>query len=117
MNQTAIVIDDDLDTVEIFSSLLEEENVSVVGTGHNGKEAIDLYRENKPDFVFLDINMPDGNGFHAIRNIKKINDSAKIIAVTANEDYSTRKKLQELDILDVIFKPVDMDKIKNLISN
>ena len=41
MNQTAIVIDDDLDTVEIFSSLLEEENVSVVGTGHNGKEAID----------------------------------------------------------------------------
>ncbi len=117
MNKTVIVIDDDFDTVEIFSLLLEEQNVSVVGKGYNGKEAIDLYQEKKPDIVFLDLNMPDGTGFHAIRNIKKINDSARIIPVTALEDYSIKKKLQELNIHEIILKPFDIDKVMNLISN
>ncbi len=117
MNKTAIVIDDDFDSVEIFSLLLEERGISVVGKGYNGKEAIDLYQKKNPDFVFLDLNMPDGTGFHAIRNIKKINDSAKIITVTGKEDYSTEKKLQELNLHGVIFKPIDMDKVMNLVSN
>jgi len=117
MRKTAIVIDDDFDSVEIFTQLLEEEEISVIGRGFNGKEAIDLYQEKKPDFVFLDLNMPDGTGFHAIRSIKKINNSAKIIPVTAKDDYSTKKKLQELNIQDVIFKPVDMDMVRRIISN
>ena len=117
MRKTAIVIDDDFDSVEIFTQLLEEEGISVIGRGFNGKEAIDLYKEKKPDFVFLDLNMADGTGFHAIRNIKKINNSAKIIPVTAKDDYSTKKKLQELNIQDVIFKPIDMDIVRRIISN
>lgn len=117
MNKTAIVIDDDLDSVEIFSLLLEENNVSVVGKGHNGKEAISLYQEKKPDFVFLDLNMPDGSGFHAIRNINKINDSAKIITVSANEESSTLKKLNELKVHGIISKPFEMSEILDLISN
>ena len=117
MNKTAIVIDDDFDSVEIFSDLLKEYNISVVGKGFNGKEAIDLYQEKKPDFIFLDLNMPEGTGFHAIRNIKKIDNSAKIIAVTARDDFSAKKKLQELNVQDLIVKPIDMNKILNLISN
>lgn len=116
MSNTVIVVDDDFDSVEIFSSLLEENNISVVGKGYNGKEAISLYQEKKPDFVFLDLNMPDGSGFHAIRKIKSINDSAKIIPVTANNEYSTKKKLQDMGIPDVIVKPFDIDRVINLIS-
>ena len=115
MTKTAIVIDDDLDSVEIFSLLLEEQNVSVIGRGYNGKQAINLYQEKKPDFVFVDLDMPDGTGFHAIRNIKKINDSAKIIVVTAKDDFATKKKLLDFNLHGAIFKPVDMEKIKNLI--
>lgn len=116
MNQTAIVIDDDIDSVDIFSSLLEEYEISVVGKGFNGREAIDLFQNLKPDLVFLDLNMPDGTGFHAIRGIKKIDPSAKIIAVTANESSLTQKKLAEYDLLGIIFKPIDMEKVVNLIS-
>jgi len=117
MTRTAIVIDDDLDSVELFSLLLEEQNVSVVGRGYSGKEAIDLYREKKPDFVFVDLRMPEGTGFHAIRGVKKIDESAKIIAVTAESDFSTKKKLMELDVYGTIFKPINMDKVMNLIQN
>jgi len=116
MTHTAIVIDDDIDSVEIFCLLLEEKNVSVIGRGYNGKEAIELYKEKEPDFVFLDLNMPDGTGFHAIRSIKKINESAKIIAVTANTDFPTKRKIQKLNIHGIVFKPVEIDKVMDLIS-
>ena len=117
MNRTAIVIDDDFDSVEIFCMMLEERGVSIVGRGHNGREAIELFQEKRPDVIFLDLSMPDGTGFHAIRNIKKIDESARIIPVTANEDSKTRKKLEELGIFEVVYKPVDIDKIMNLIEN
>lgn len=117
MSKTAIVIDDDIEFAEIFSQLLEEENIPVIGRGNNGKEAIDLYKEKRPTFVFVDLNMPDGTGFHAIRNIKKIDESAKIIAVTGNDDFSTRDKLKKLNIHGIVLKPVDMDKIIELIAD
>ncbi|MBL7002017.1 MAG: response regulator [Nitrosopumilus sp.] len=114
---TAIVVDDDSDTVEIFSSLLEESNIKVVGKGYNGKEAIELYEKYTPEVVFVDIMMPDGNGFHAIRNIQKINDQAKIIAVTADVTSSTVEKLDDLEITGIVYKPLDMDKILQLVNN
>ena len=117
MSKTAIVVDDDFDSVEIFCMMLEERGVNIIGRGYSGREAIELFKEKKPDVIFLDISMPDGTGFHAIRNIKKINESAKIIPVTANEDYKTKKKLDDLGISNVIYKPVDIDKIMNLIES
>lgn len=116
MRKTAIVIDDDPDSVEIFSLLLEEQNIAVVGEGYNGRDAIRLYQEKQPDFVFLDLKMPEGSGFHAIRSIKKINDLAKIVVVTAHSDYSITKKLTDLGIHGVITKPFEMNKIINLVS-
>lgn len=52
MPNTVIVVDDDFDSVEIFSSLLEENNISVVGKGYNGKEAISLYQEKNQILYF-----------------------------------------------------------------
>jgi len=117
MSKTAIVIDDDIEFADIFCQILEDQNISIIGRGSNGKDAIDLYTEKKPNFVFVDLNMPDGTGFHAIRNIKKIDESAKIIAVTGDNNFSTQGKLQRLNIHGIIFKPVDMDKIIELISD
>lgn len=117
MGKTAIVIDDDFDTVDTFAELLEEEQITVVGKGYNGKEAIDLYSKHTPDVVFVDIMMPDGTGFHAIRNIQKINDKAKIIAVTADLTSATHEKLTGLNIHGLVYKPLDIDKIINLINN
>ena len=51
---TSIVIDDDLDTVELFSEYLEIKGIHVVGKGYDGKEAVELYQKLKPDVIFLD---------------------------------------------------------------
>jgi len=117
MSKTAIVIDDDYDTVDTFSELLENHQISIVGKGYNGREAIDLFSKYSPDVVFVDIMMPEGSGFHAIRNIKKINDNAKIIVVTADLKPYTHDKLMALNVHGLVYKPLDIDKIVYLMNN
>ena len=49
MTQTVIVIDDDEDTVRLFSEFLEEHKIHVLGKGYDGKTAVKMYQEKKPD--------------------------------------------------------------------
>jgi len=115
--KTVIIVDDDIDYVDIMSELLEGEEITIVGKGYNGKDAIDLFSKHSPDVVFVDIMMPEGSGFHAIRNIKKINDKAKIIAITADLTQSTNEKLIELKIHKIVYKPFEIKEILYLVNN
>ena len=116
MKITGIVIDDEPDIVDVFSEMLESEGINVVGKGGNGKDAIDLYFANKPDIVFLDMMMPDGSGFHAIKKIREKNSKAVIIAVTANVTALTEEKLKKLKVNGIVYKPVDMDEIMKIVK-
>jgi YesN/AraC family two-component response regulator len=49
----------------------------------NGKEAVELYKKEKPDLVLMDIMMPVMSGIDAVKEIKKIDPNAKIVAITA----------------------------------
>ena len=116
MTQTVIVIDDDEDTVRLFSEFLEEHKIHVLGKGFDGKTAVELYQEKKPDCVLIDIMMPNGSGVYAIKKIKEMNPNAKIIAVTGDSRYSTEQKLEKLKI-PIIYKPFQMDEVISKIQN
>ena len=110
LTQSVIVIDDDEDTARLFSEFLSENNIRVSGTGNDGKMAVKLYQENNPDCVLIDIMMPNGSGFYAIKKIREINPNAKIIAVTGDSRFVTKQKLEGLKI-PVIHKPFKMDEV------
>ena len=116
MQRSVIVIDDDEDIVRLFSEFLEENNIKVVGNGFDGVSAVKLYKEKKPDVVLIDIMMPNGNGFYAIKKIQEINSRAKIVAVSGDSSYSTEEKLENLAI-PLIQKPFNMEKILSVINN
>ena len=116
MQRSVIVIDDDEDTVRLFSEFLEEKGINVVGSGHDGVTAIKLYKEKKPDIVLIDIMMPNGSGFYAIKKIQEINSKAKIIAVSGDSSYSTEEKLGKLNI-PLIQKPFKMEQILSVINS
>ena len=113
---TAIVIDDDNDAVEIFCEYLEIIGVKVIGTGHNGKQAVELYQQKKPDVVFLDLMMPDYDGFYALENIREIDSKSKIVVITADVRDDTAEKIYELRPTKVFFKPYDIDQIQKLLN-
>ena len=83
---SVIVIDDDVDSVYIISEFLKLKGFSIVGSCTNGKEAVEMYTERKPDLVILDMKMPEFDGIYAIDNIKKDFPDAKIIVITAYRD-------------------------------
>lgn len=114
-NATALVIDDDPDAVEMFSDYLENKGVNVIGKAKDGKEGFELYKKLKPDVVFLDVIMPNFDGFYALQKIREIDSNAKIIMVTADFSPSTKKKLKELKASDIIYKPYDGKAIDRVI--
>jgi len=116
MNSSVIVIDDDEDTVRLFSEFLEENNIHVVGKGFDGKTAVELFQAEKPDCVLIDIMMPNGSGFYAISKIKELDPKAKIIAVTGDGRFSTEQKLGKLKI-PIIYKPFKMEEVISKIKN
>jgi two-component system, chemotaxis family, chemotaxis protein CheY len=113
---TSIVIDDDVDTVDVFCDYLTIVDVKVVGRGHNGKVAVELYQKHNPDVVFLDLMMPDYDGFYALENIRRINPTAKVVVVTADLRRETADKLKILKPTEVFIKPYDINKISELLA-
>jgi len=112
MTKSGIVIDDDKDLVEIVSKFLELKGFSIKGKAHNGCAAAQLYQSTKPDFVVLDMKMPDYDGNHAINEIKKINPDAKIFVVTGYSEY----KGLEQKVEKVFSKPCNLKHLVNSIE-
>jgi two-component system chemotaxis response regulator CheY len=90
--------------------------LEVIGTGENGKEAIELFDSSKPDIVFLDMRMPKYDGFYAIDGIQKISETAKIIAVTADTTTDTFGRLTSMHV-PVLSKPYSMDTLKKIVND
>jgi two-component system, chemotaxis family, chemotaxis protein CheY len=111
-----IVVDDDTDTVDVCKEVLETKGITVVGIGHNGKEAVMLYEKHLPDVAFLDVMMPDYDGIFALEIIRKKYPESKIIMATADKTYDTRKSLERLDPNGIIYKPYDIDEMFDVMS-
>jgi len=115
---TAIIIDDDEAIIKVFRVILHAVGVAVLASGYDGKAAVRLYEKYSPDFVFTDIMMPENDGFYALEKIRKLDRYAKVVAVTADLTDETAKRLKELNISAVIYKPFSIEDIeKVLIEN
>jgi two-component system chemotaxis response regulator CheY len=110
---TAIVVDDDIDTLDVFCEYLELSKFRIVGKAHNGEKVAELYSTFKPDVVFLDVMMNNYDGIYALEQIRKVNPDAVVIMVTADLTKETAKNLERLHASSIIYKPFD---IKNVIS-
>lgn len=83
---TRIVIADDHPLVMEGLKQLLEPIVSIVGTARTGHEAIAIAEAQHPDIVFLDVNMPEMDGFEAARHLKRVLPPVRIIFVTMRTD-------------------------------
>ena len=108
---SVLVVDDDRDTVEVFCEYLAIKDIKVLGKGYDGRTAVELYKEHKPDVVLLDVMMPDYDGFYGLEQIRKFDPQAKIIMVTADLTSDTEKKLVDLKATAMIYKPYEIDSV------
>jgi two-component system response regulator LytT len=113
MALTALIIDDERLAREELEFLLDsEDDVSVLGHGSNGIEAVDLIRTHHPDVVFLDVQMPGLDGFAVLRKLLEAAKPAElpqIIFATAFDQYAVRAF--DVNAIDYLLKPFDSARV------
>ncbi|MGD9589088.1 MAG: LytR/AlgR family response regulator transcription factor [Pyrinomonadaceae bacterium] len=112
--RTLIVDDEPLARDRVKRFLRDENDIQVIGECGNGKEAVAAIRERHPDLVFLDIQMPEKNGFEVVRSLDEGRMPA-VIFVTAYDQYA----LQAFDVhaLDYLLKPFNRDRLHRAVSH
>jgi two-component system LytT family response regulator len=111
--RTLIVDDESLAREKIKRFLRDEPDIQMIGECKDGKEAVTTIREAKPDLVFLDIQMPEKNGFEVIKALDA-SVTPVVIFVTAYDQYA----LQAFDVhaLDYLLKPFTRERMHRAIS-
>ncbi|MDO5968397.1 LytTR family DNA-binding domain-containing protein [Flavivirga aquimarina] len=109
----SIIIDDEVHNLENLKRLLEKNcpNVEVVAMASSAEEGLELIINQVPDLVFLDIEMPNKNGFEMLESIGNVN--FEIIFVTAYNQYV----LQAIKscALDYLMKPISISELKEAV--
>jgi len=111
MTIRAVVVDDDKETLNLFSDLLTSHKIKVVGKGYNGQEAVFLYQKLKPDVIFLDDSMPVYGGIDALQKIRELNPNAIVIMIIEKMKLNTELTLNRLHPSAVFHEPIDIDEI------
>lgn len=87
MNTTVVVVDDHKIMRDGLRNILENEsNIEIIGEADNGRDAVKLILDKKPDIAIMDIGMPEMNGVEATRQIIKESADVKIIALSMHYD-------------------------------
>lgn len=112
MKLTALVIEDEFKLREIFIGLLKVHcpEINVIGDTGNITDGYNLIQDKKPDVVFLDIEMPQGNGFDLLSKFETI--PFEVIFVSSYEQYAIRAL--KLSALDFILKPIVIEELLTL---
>jgi two-component system LytT family response regulator len=112
MKLTAIITDDEELARENLKIQLRkiDANIDIVAEAKNGKEALALIEQHKPDLVFLDIQMPVMTGFDVTQNLLLAGELPAIVFTTAYDQYAL--KAFEIHAVDYLLKPIGKDRLK-----
>ena len=106
--RTVLVDDEPLATQGLQLRLQAFDDVEIVGTAANGREAIRQIKTHKPDLVFLDIQMPGFDGFSVIQGLMDV-EPPLFVFVTAYGEHALRAF--DAQAVDYLMKPVDEDRL------
>src|SRR5678816_3883105 len=106
--RTILVDDEPLATQGLQLRLQAFDDVEIVASAANGREAIRQIKTHKPDLVFLDIQMPGFDGFSVIQGLMEV-EPPLFVFVTAYSDHAIRAF--EAQAVDYLVKPVEEDKL------
>ncbi|MBC7160096.1 MAG: response regulator, partial [Porphyrobacter sp.] len=111
--RTIIVDDEKLAVQGLQLRLAPYPDVEVIDTCANGREAIRAIKTEKPDLVFLDIQMPGFDGFSVVKGVMEI-EPPLFVFVTAYQEHAIRAF--EANAVNYLMKPVDEDKLADTLE-
>lgn len=114
MTIRTILVDDEKLAIQGLQLRLEAfPDVEIIGTCANGREAIRAIKTEKPDLVFLDIQMPGFDGFSVVKGVMEI-EPPLFVFVTAYQEHAVRAF--EANAVNYLMKPVDPDRLADTLD-
>lgn len=101
-------------TIKSLKAVIYHEFEIVEAT--NGREAVERHKEHSPQITFMDLTMPELDGFGATDEITNYNPDAMIIVVSADVQEDAVKRAQECGASGFIKKPIDPDNLKKMLE-
>lgn len=106
-----LIVDDAAFMRMMIKDILVSNGYEIAGEANNGVKAVEIYQRERPDLVTMDITMPDMDGITAVREIRKIDPSAKIIMCSALGQQSMVMDAIQAGARDFIVKPFQPDRV------
>ncbi len=111
-----LVVDDAAFMRKMVSDALTKGGHEVVGHAGNGNEAVEQFRELRPDLTTLDITMPEKDGLAALKDIIELDPGAKVVMCSALGQESKVLESIKLGAKDFVVKPFQPDRVIDAVS-
>jgi two-component system response regulator YesN len=108
-----LIVDDEKIVIEglKYATNWKDYDIEIVGTASNGKEALKIIIDTKPDIVLQDIRIPEINGLDLIKKAKALGLETVFIIISGYSEFEYAKRAIELEALDYLVKPIEVDEI------
>ena len=110
-----LVVDDEVEVANFLCVFLKRLGLNSK-KANSGKEGLEALNRYKPEWVFLDIKMPDMDGLELLKKIKEIDAGIQVIMITGKDDDVIKNEARLLGASDYIVKPIDLDEMHRIIK-
>lgn len=116
MANRILIVDDAAFMRMMIKDILTKNGYEVVGEAQDGAQAVEKFKELRPDLVTMDITMPEMDGITALREIKKIDSNAKVIMCSAMGQQAMVIDAIQAGAKDFVVKPFQADRVIEAIN-
>jgi UDP-3-O-acyl N-acetylglucosamine deacetylase len=113
---TILIVDDEPGILTMVSGILQDEGYTTVTTG-SGAQALELFREHRPEVVLLDIWLPDVDGLEALESIRSIEPTAAVVMMSGHGTTPTAVKAIKMGAHDYLEKPLEYDQVVGAVTS
>jgi len=115
IKKKVLIVDDDFLNRNSLQQFFGNEGYGVMAAA-TAMQAIHLFEENRPDFVILDIHLPDSHSLTFLKIVKQINPAVVVVAISDNTDIQSSVEAMKMGALDYLEHPIDHGKMLSLLE-
>jgi len=113
-----MIVEDSNLMIAIIRNFIEKDGKQheVISAG-TGEESVQMYKDQKPDLVFMDIKMPGMDGITALEKIREFDSNAKVVMCTSLKEPEQEERAKKAGCVGYIMKPFSSNDIANALSD
>ena len=114
--KTILIVDDEQEMAQSLGRIIERKGEKAL-IASTGEEALKLYKENKPDCVFLDLHLSEVKGTEVLEKLKSIDAQVKAYFITGDQIFVEKQPPESIGVMGYLLKPIDVEDVVKIIES